>query len=178
MAASLSLSESQCLTALRGFLTGVLASGVEVVRGQDNRVPEPLSGDYVVMTPILRERLETNTTTYSDTPQTETRLDLMPTRYTVQLDVHGPSASDNSQVIATLFRSEYATTAFAAAGFDVTPLYTSDPRQMAFINGEQQYEDRWSIDAVMQVNPIVTTTQQFADVLDVGIIEVDATYPP
>jgi hypothetical protein len=34
------------------------------------------------------------------------------------------------------------------------------------------------IDAVMQCNPIVTVPQQFADVLALSLIEVDARYPP
>jgi hypothetical protein len=59
MSASLSLTETNILTALRSFLLGVLPAGVQVVQGQDNRSPEPL-GDFITMTPILRERLATN----------------------------------------------------------------------------------------------------------------------
>jgi hypothetical protein len=66
MSIVLSLSESQALTALRGALTAMLPSGVEVIKAQQNRVPEPLAGDFVVMTPILRTRLETNTDMYQD----------------------------------------------------------------------------------------------------------------
>src|ERR1044072_142734 len=55
---------------------------------------------------------------------------LMPTRVTVQLDVHGPNSAENAQTISTLFRDDFAVQAFKASGFDVTPLYVSDPRQL------------------------------------------------
>lgn len=41
-------------------------TGVPVVQGQVNRVPEPKQGDLVVMTPLFRRRLATNTDTYRD----------------------------------------------------------------------------------------------------------------
>lgn len=183
MTPTLSLTEAQALTALRTFLIGVLAPGIEVIAGQDNRVPEPAGTDFVVMTPMLRERIETNVTTtfdgYFATPSVPgTRADMQAIKLTVQIDVHGPAGGDNAQTITTLFRSDYAVDAFAASGFDVTPLYTGEPHQVPFLNAEQQIEERWSIDAVMQCNPIVTTAQDFAAALNIGLIEVDATYPP
>ena len=41
---------------------------------------------------------------------------------------------------------------FEAAGAVATPLYTEDPRQMPFINGEQQYESRWVVSAVLELD--------------------------
>ena len=46
------------------------------------------------------------------------------------------------------------------------------------MNAEQQFENRWTIDVVMQANQVVTVPQQFASALNVELIEVDATYPP
>jgi hypothetical protein len=62
----LSLTQAQALTAFRSFLIGTLLPSVQVVRAQDNRVPEPLQGDFVVMTPLRQTRLSTNETTYAD----------------------------------------------------------------------------------------------------------------
>jgi hypothetical protein len=224
-APTLSLTKLQTLTALREFLLAVLPAGVEVIKAQDNRVPEPEGDDFIVITLGLRERLETNVNSYADAAFTgsiagatmtitEVALGalavgsillgnnlasgtvvtalvtgtggvgtytvspsqtvasqsiaagvksmLQGTRVTVQLDVHGPGSADNSQIITTLFRDEYATTAFAASGFDVTPLYADDARQIPFVNGEQQIEERWVIDMVMQCNPVITVPQDFA----------------
>lgn len=59
-------TQSGIQTALRAFLLAILPSGVECIESQDNRVPEPHGTDFVVMTPIRRERLETNVDTYTD----------------------------------------------------------------------------------------------------------------
>jgi len=34
------------------------------------------------------------------------------------------------------------------------------------------------MNVVMQANPLVSTPQQFADTITIGLIEVDAYYPP
>lgn len=181
--ASISLTESQTFQALRTFLLDILPAGTEVVRAQINRTPEPEGADFIVMTQVLRERLSTNVDTYSDgylvSPANPSVVRaLQPTRVTIQLDVHGPASAENAQIITTLFRSEYATDQFTVSGFDVQPLFAGDPRQMPFINGEQQVETRWVIDAVLQVNPVVTVAQQFASALQIDLVEVDTHFPP
>lgn len=106
------------------------------------------------------------------------RADLAPTELTVQVDVHGPLSANNALTITTLLRSEYGTDAFAASGFAVTPLYCSDPRQAPFLNEAEQVEYRWSLDACLQIDSVIGTAQDFAEVLTPTTYEVDATYPP
>lgn len=175
---------SETIAALRAFLLSVLPSGVEVIRAQDNRVPQPLAADFVVMTIIGRGRLATNIVTYADGGPglAQERHALQPTQVTVQLDIHGPESSNTVQIISTLFRDDYGCDKFTASGYDVQPLHCSEPRQSPFLNEQQQIENRWTIDAVMQANPVVTTPQDFADDLHfwpVGdVLEVDAEFPP
>lgn len=214
-----------------------LYAGVQVLRGQANRVPEPQGDNFVVMTPIRKDRLETNVDTYVDAyfqgsiagstlsvnsiaygtlsvgapvfgvnialgtiivapvslnmwlvsiPQNistqamaaGTNTMLQPTKVTIQLDVHGPQGSDLAQIISTAFRDEYGFDLMAQSGFDVRPLYADDPHQMPFINAESQFEDRWIVEAVLQANQTVIVPQQYADEVNVLLINVDATYPP
>ncbi len=181
-------TESQVFTALRSFLLGLglaysapQATAAEVVKGQANRVAEPQGADFVVMTPIRRERLSTNVDTYTDPYPLPGGVGaaLQPTRVVVQLDVHGPNSGDNAQVIATMLRDPYAFDAFAASGFDVVPLYADDPRQIPFIDAEKQYEDRWIVDAHLQANEVVTGAPvQFYASAVVNLVEVEATYAP
>lgn len=244
MIVPLSPTESDTLTALRSFLLAVLPSGVPVVKAQANRVPEPQPGDFVVMTPTTRLRIETNIDNYVDCaftgsiagnvltvtqvafgalavgspvygtgvvtglqvqalaggtggvgtytltavasaalqPMAAGVLNaLQPIDLTVQLDVHGPNAADNAQIITTLMRDDYACEFFAALETpqnSVAPLYADDPKQIPFINDQQQYEWRWVVEARLQVNQVVTVGQQFAEKADVGLIDVDAVYPP
>jgi hypothetical protein len=226
----ISLTEVQAFTALRAFLVSALPAGTEVIRAQSNRVAEPHGTEFVVMTPLIRERLETNIDNYIDTsftgsitlttltvtsiafgslvpgytllgtnitPNTTIVSQLtgsvvggigtyqvsqsqtvasqkiaagvmtltQPTKFTVQLDIHGIFSADNAHMIATLFRDDYGVQLFQSSGFDVTPLYCDQARQIAFINGEQQFENRWSMDAVLQINPVITVPQYFADQL-------------
>ncbi|WP_233868721.1 phage neck terminator protein [Paraburkholderia adhaesiva] len=170
----LSLNESQALAVLRAFLLAVLPEGTEVIAGQDNRVPPPVGVDFVVMTPVLRERLSTNVTTYSDGyPDAPCEKAVrQATKLTVQLDLHGPAGADATQLVTTLWRDTTACEALAedgqTQGLDLAPLYASEARQIPFVNGEQQVETRWSVDLVLQVNPAVAVPQDFAASLEIG----------
>lgn len=175
MSATISLSQTDVFTALRSFLLGVLPSGVEVVDAQDNGVPMP-AGAFVAMTLMGNKRLATNTITFdagSSNPGSESIL--TPGEYTVQLDFYGAGSDANAAITQALFRSEYATDQFPS---NIQPLYADDPMQMPLINGEQQYEERWRVQAVMEYLPVVTVPQDYATSLDVGLISVERTYKP
>lgn len=235
----LSLTDAQIFKALGLFLTAVLPAGTPVFKAQTNRVPEPKETDFVSMTPILRERLETNIDSYVSTQDVQvltfvaltttpvvgdtvvngsatasgvvtavttttvtvnalnkqyfaigdvvsntthtgvigtitgvaygSATSMQPIKMTIQLDVHGPLAGDNAQIISTLLRDTYGVDQFATSGFDVTPLYASDPKQLPFINGEEQVETRWVVDAVLQCNPVVTIPQQYGQTVTVAV---------
>jgi hypothetical protein len=51
---------------LKSFLASILPSDVAIVTAQQNRVAEPQSPSFVVMTPIRFTRLRTNIATYAD----------------------------------------------------------------------------------------------------------------
>lgn len=99
-----------------------------------------------------------------------------PIELTIQTDFYGPLAGDNAQTFTTLFRDEYAATFFLDLSESISPLYTDDPRQMAFTNEQMQYQDRWIVNTMLQVNAVVTVPKQFADQIAVSRIPVDAFY--
>lgn len=234
-----SISEAQILASLRTFLLSVLSPpAIEVIRAQGNRVPEPKTPDFVVMTPILRERIETNidkdidakftasisgtvmtvsavvigaialnavllganitpgtsivsfgtgaggTGTYNLSNAQTVAAQTIAAGYTsvlqsvkvmIQLDIHGPASAENAQIVSTLLRDEFAVSAFAAYGPDVTPLHASDPRQAPFVNAEDQYENRWVVDAYLQANiAIPAWGQAFADSVTVSPVDASA----
>jgi hypothetical protein len=240
--ASVDLTQSDAQAAIRAFVLGVLPPPVECVEGQDNRVPEPKVANFVVMTPLRRDRLSTNVDSADDakftgsiagTVLTVTAVQIgslgagstvfgsgvaVSTRITgqlsgpaggpgtyrvsqsqaapgqtlssgqtvvqqstdivVQLDVHGPAGADNAQIISTLMRDQAGVDIFAAANERVVPLHADDPRQMPFVNAEKQYEDRWVVEAHVQIKPNVAIPQQYADAVAVDLVSVDAAYPP
>ena len=102
---------------------------------------------------------------------------LQPTKVMMQLDVHGPNSGDNAQIITTLFWDEYAAITFAALNPNITPLYADDPKQLSFVNDQNQYENRWVVQVYLQLNATVVISQQYAGALAVGLINVDASFP-
>lgn len=174
MSATIDITEAAALTVLRGFLVSILPSGIEVIRGQQNQTAAPLGPNWCEITPMIRKRLATGVEAYSGT--NGERFVVAPTEMTVQTDIYGPLAADNAQIVKSLWRDRNATEFFGT--FSGAPLYASEVRQMTFINDQSQYEYRHSLDLTMQINPSITLVQQFFDAAVVGLISVDATYPP
>ena len=200
-------------TAVGAFLTAILPPGTPVIRGQDNRVPEPSILDFVVFTEIQRTRLSTNVDTYADvkftgfvTGKTLTvtavnfgsivsgstlfgvnvnsfttismggtgtggvgtypvsQFQNVPSsqlsagqeiltqsvRVMFQIDVHGPNSADNAMTISTLWRDDFGAQFFNANFYAITPLYADDPRQMPFLNDQEQIETRYLISAELE----------------------------
>jgi len=177
---TIDLLEDNVLQAMGDFLESVLPPGVPAVQGLDNRVAEPTEENFVLMIPVMRDRLSTNVDTTTDNfPNAPGQLTAeQSVELVIQLDFHGPQGADYAHIASTLFRDSWGVDQFAASGYNVTPLYTDEPMQVPFLNGEQQIERRWMVQAHVQCNPIVTVTQDFADELVVGLIDIDAQYPP
>ncbi len=158
------VTEDDVLAAIRVYLLAVAPAGFEVVQTQNNRVPEPTSENFIVMTPRDRVRLATNTDTWDRVaPSPATKEIEHSARFDLQLDIHGPAGSDLASVIAATFVDDYGRSLFD--GTPVSPLYAGDGHQMPFINGEQQYENRWVVTLSAQIKPTVSTPMQFADTL-------------
>lgn len=249
MTITVSPNGDDIFTAVRSFLVSVLPtiSTDDVFLGQLNRVPEPAPANFVVLTIIHQERIETNNNSAKDSRivgamsggvllvnQVEpnpivlgsvisgtdvpdgTTIDSQTagppggpgaylistgdavsppvlgaggmeitqnTKITIQADVHSDDmaiAGNNTEIIATLWRDQYATEFFEALGQPIDPLYANDPRQMPFLNDQQQYESRFVIELCLQANQTVRVPQQFMDSVNIGLVEVDANkrFPP
>ena len=172
--ATIDITASALMTALRTFLMGVYAG--QVIQSQDNRVPMPV-GNFCTITPLLIKALSMSHSTYTDpgtNPGTESNQ--RSTQWNVQLDFYGPTAADACAIIAALIRTDYACEQLATSGMQ--PLYAGDPKQTTMMNAEQQYEPRWTVEFVAQYNPVVNTPLDFASRLDATLVSVDVKFPP
>lgn len=101
---------------------------------------------------------------------------------TVQLDFHSAdnTAFDLAQMVATVLRDEAGVALFTEQdpNYGVVPLYADDPVYRPFLNENQQAEWRWMLEAQLQVNQVTSLPQQYADAVEVEVINVDAAYPP
>lgn len=174
-----SVTDAQFYAALRAFLLLVTGNAQEVIRTQVNRVALPVGPNWISMTSDARSRIEKTVDQWDYSAVAPTTLDIIQnTKIEVQLDLYGPTGPDTSAVIAAVFNDSYACDYFAATNLPIAPLYATDGHQMPLINGEEQYEQRWTMTLALQVNLTVSTPQDFADTLTVGLINVDVVYPP
>jgi hypothetical protein len=168
------VTESEVLAAVRRLLLEMVP-GVEIVRGQDNRVAEPVGPDFIVMWALHGRRLATNEDTWDWSDPSPKTIDARrPTQMSIQLDIHGPSSWNIAMIISTLWRDDYAVSRLDPS--ICTPLYASDGQQMPFIGGEKQYENRWTMTLELQVNPVISTGMDFADTLDVTFMPPVGSY--
>lgn len=161
---------------IRDFLVSIVPTGTPVIRGPVNRAPLP-KAPCVIFTYLFQTRLRTNLHTDDDpfpTPGGETTTE-QGTKVHVQMDFYGDESNDWAVLASMLWRDQYACDIMAP---DATPLYSDDARMVPLVTGEEQYLERYAITAYLQWNPVTVTPQQFADTLDVTLIEVDSTYPP
>lgn len=154
-----------------------------VLQGQPNRsAMPPASPGFAVMMLRRGKQLRTPESTWDVTDPAPTALDLeQGTEITLQLDLYGAAAGDWAVMLQTILRDE--TGCIALAGADplnpvCQPLYASDAFQGPLDDSEDQYENRWTIEAILQYNPVTSVPMQFADTASVTVINVDEAYPP
>lgn len=171
------ITDDDVFEALSLFILDVVPAltRVNVRQGQQNRVPMPPGPDFVIITPADRAGLATTTRDYvpstDPTPALGTRITTRSTQVGCFVNFYGENATDYGQIFNTLFRDLYGCDFFAV--YDVQPLWCDDGRQMPLIDSEKQYATRWMIHALMQINPAVSTAQQFADTVEVTLKKAD-----
>lgn len=169
MSAVITPTQDDIFVLVRAFVLSLIEC--EVVQGLGNRVPTPLGG-YIALTATRITRLSTNVTTYDHATNRQVK---MPTQYAIQIDCYGPLSSDWATTIAAMWRDPYGCDQLAP---NAQPLYCDDPSQIGLVDGEDEYEQRWMISAILQFNPVVTVSQEYADNLNLDVVSVDATFPP
>lgn len=169
---TISVTEAMLFTQFKAFLATVLAGTYEIGQGQQNLIASP-NGPYVRMTTLYTRGLSTDRKVY-DVPNSAANHQRS-TEWVCQLDVYGDTAADDANTIAQLIRTDYCCDYFATNGDILAPLYATDARNTAMVNAEQQYENRYTLEFHAQYNPVTTVPQQFANTLQIVLVEADAT---
>lgn len=158
-------------------VTGLAAANV--VQGLPNRASMPLPG-FISVQGIFRHRLRTNIHGYTGAPSSQATIE-EGVELTVQIDCYGPETTDEvvgaedwANLLSATLRDEYGCAALAPT---LSPLYADDARMIPLVDGEEQYEERWSLDAHFQFNPVTTIPQQYADVVDLILWDVPQQEP-
>ena len=172
MAVTIDIIDQDVFVSLVTFFKSFIPAGVEIIQAQENLVAMP-KGGFIAMNNVGMDRISFNVDTYSSTLQQ--KFILTPTNYAMQLDFYGPDSQVWAFETQALFRDEYSTEMFPS---NIQPLYADDAIQIPLITGEEKYEQRWSLKANLQYNPIITTDQQSALQLYIEPAPIDQTFTP
>lgn len=164
-------SDDDVMTGLRAFFLALFPDldPKNVVQGQQNNVPMPEGPDFILFIPSARGQLSTSIRDYD--PTNGLRITSRSTQVDVQVNFYGPSSTDFAQVFSTMFRDLYGCDFLKP--YNIQPLWSDDGRQMPLVDGEQQYEARWLVRTLLQVNPAVSTSQDFTDNVTIKLVEAD-----
>lgn len=173
-----SLSFDDLYRAMKAFIVSV--TGLDpslVLKGLANRtaMPEAEPG-FIVMQVILQTRLGTNLDTWDKTNPTPTvAASELHAQVKMQLDCYGSISGQWVTMLQTLLRDDVGCQALAP---NCQPLYTGEPFLSPLDDSEEQYEERWTLEAELQYNPVTSTAPQFADTLSATVINVQEAYAP
>lgn len=177
MALTVSITLDDVYAKLGAFIETVVPVGVPVIQLPENRVAmPPANPGFVGMTARVQDRIMTNLDQWDREAEDPDSIDIQQAiRLAVQLDLYGAASGDWAVMLSTVLRDEYSMSYLAPI---LAPLYTDSPKFAPLIDGEEQYERRWIVGAVLQYNPIVSTPMQFAGAAEATVINVDEAYPP
>jgi hypothetical protein len=99
----------------------------------------------------------------------------------VQLGFHSAdnTSADMAQVVAQMIRDPYGVAFINGQNAAVTPLFASPPRQVPYMNAEDQFEFRWIVECILQANITITgLPEQFVTSAALTLVDVDAVNPP
>ncbi|MDU7377831.1 MAG: hypothetical protein E7L09_05590 [Enterobacteriaceae bacterium] len=182
MTASITPAMDEMFAALRSFLLDLLPSLTECRQAQMNRTAMP-KGDFAVMTPIHSQGLSTTRVRYQFDGTAGSETHSRVTEWRCQIDFYGNNAQENATTISTITRTDYSCEWFRRYSNDngyplLVPVFCSDPKQTAMINGEDQWENRWTCEFFANIPAAVTVPQQFMTNASVLADSVGAKYPP
>lgn len=156
-----------------------------VLQGLPNRAAmPPADPGFIAMTILRRERLNYSIIGQSDDVTDDTQTNETHYKVTVQLDFYGAAAYDWCGIVESLWKSAEGCAALGGLDSDgnplanpiCQPLYTDPSILAALDDGEEEYENRWLLGAVMQYNPVVMSVQDYATAATVQLINVDEAY--
>lgn len=164
-------SDDAVFIALKAFAHVVFPAlaNTQIVQGQNNDVPMPTGPDFLVIVPS--GRYWQATTTHDYRPADDERDTTQQMRGEYNFSFYGPSAAEYAEKFAILFRDLYGCDFLRP--YQVQPLWADGARQMPLIDDAKQYVQRYLVQTHVQFNPTVSTAQQFADTLEITILEAD-----
>lgn len=167
MAATITPSEDTVFDAIWGWVASLFDASVHpnIFKGFQNITSTPL-GSYIVLSPGIAVRQDQIRRTYDSV--NDLSLNQRNTTYSYQVDCYGSQGPDFANIVAIAWRTMAACDYFdgsfndpPTAPLPATPLYADEPNQLNIANGENVYEQRFMLRLFLQVNQVVSLSQDF-----------------
>lgn len=162
---SIDITDFEIFSAMRNYLN-LLFPGIEVIRTQVNNVPMPM-GAFITMNAVARKRVATNHRVWNKADSTQESS--MTTDQVIQLDFYGSGSAQRAQTFSTLFYDYHGYDNFPEK---IKPLYCTDASQFALISAEENYIERWQVDAHLGIYATVISPQEYMTEAQISL------YPP
>lgn len=147
--------EQEIYGELWDYLTALFPN-IPVVQGLQNNSPLPPNAIVMTLMPYAQDLDQSQ---YYNDGETEESMVQVSKLQMMQLDFYGDDAYNKVMKVSTLWRSQYTTEALKG----VQPLYANNPRNMEYVNEQDQYEKRFLLEIALQYNPYYTYSEQSAD---------------
>jgi len=144
--------------------TGTNSDTLQIVRGYGNYVPQPQK-EFIVLTELSVTDICFTLTQWDDTNQQNTYTAFF--IINVQIDLIGPDSGEWQSQIRGLWRTEVCTNSFP--DHNIRPLYLKNAHMNPIMQSSKQNETRWTFDAAIQYNAVITIPAQSANTLSVNI---------
>ena len=149
--------EQEIYNEIWDYLTALFPS-LPVVQGLQNNSPLPHNAIVMTLMPYTQDLDQSQYHHDSEAQESMiqgSKLQMM------QLDFYGDNAFNDVTKVATLWRSMHTTEALKG----VQPLYANNPRNLEYVNEQDQYEKRFLLEIALQYNPYYTYAEQSADAM-------------
>lgn len=165
MAAELEVTHNDIYRDVRALLLDLFQLPSEnVIRGYSNNVPLP-NGDFILMNIINETDLSTNGWFYlKEANKVEA---LQSVEVLLQIDFYGKESAKNARIFSNLWRDFYSSERLKVC----QPLYCNNPKYLPFTNEQNQYEERYMVEAYLTYIPVATYDQDYVD--NVGEINLN-----
>lgn len=166
---AIDITDTDVYTALVSFAQLVVPSGTPILRGQQNRIPEPNVPCVILTTLGTPKRIGTNADgtapiIVDDQITGFTASVTADFEYRVQADFYSPDAESWAMSAELLWLDNIA---FTALPDGMKPLYSEGRLQLPIIGGEDQWIQRWTMTLVLDYQPTWTQPTEAATSLTV-----------
>lgn len=144
--------EENIYNELWAYLTELFPTS-PVIQGLQNNTPLPI--DAIVMT-LMPYTQDLDQARYEHDGDIQESLVQGSKLQMMQLDFYGTQAYDKAMKTATLWRSQHSTNILQG----VQPLYANNPKNLEYVNEQDQYEKRFLLEIALQYNPHYTYAEQ------------------